>query len=45
MTKNIPVSKGRPLMDQIEVFGELNEGDNILLKATEEIIEGTKIKK
>lgn len=45
MTKNIPVSKGRPLMDKIEVFGELNEDDNILLKATEEIVEGTKIKK
>lgn len=45
VTKNIPVSKGRPLMDKIEVFGALNEGDNILLKATEEIVEGTKIKK
>lgn len=43
-TKNIPVVKGRALPDQFEVFGELNEGDNILIKATEEIIEGTKIK-
>ena len=44
-TKNIPVAKGRALMDQIEVFGTLKEGDNILMKATEEITEGTKIKK
>ncbi|WP_264524180.1 efflux RND transporter periplasmic adaptor subunit [Flavobacterium sp. N502536] len=44
-TKNIPVAKGRVLPDQLEVFGELNEGDAILMKATEEIIEGTKIKK
>ncbi|OXB25339.1 efflux transporter periplasmic adaptor subunit [Flavobacterium tructae] len=44
-TKNIPVAKGRALMDQIEVFGALKEADNILMKATEEITEGTKIKK
>lgn len=44
-TKNIAVTKGRALADQFEVFGELHEGDPILLKATEEIIEGTKIKK
>lgn len=44
-TKNIAVSKGRVLPDQIEVFGELNQGDTILLKATEEMEEGTKIKK
>lgn len=44
-TKNIPVAKGRALPDQFEVFGELNEGDAILMKATEEIVEGTKIKK
>lgn len=44
-TKNIPVSKGRMMPDKVEVFGELSEGDHILLKATEEIEEGTSIKK
>lgn len=44
-TKNVKVSKGRALPDQFEVFGELKEGDAILLKATEEIEEGTIIKK
>jgi membrane fusion protein (multidrug efflux system) len=44
-TKNIPVSKGRMMPDKVEIFGELNEGDNILLKASEEIEEGTSIKK
>ena len=45
LTKNIPVTKGRALADQVEVFGELNEEDKILMKATEEILEGTNIKK
>jgi len=42
-TKNIPVTKGRVMPDRFEVFGELNEGDKILLKANEEIKEGTPI--
>lgn len=45
VTKNVPVAKGRVMPDQFEVFGELNEGDQILLKGNEEILEGTSIKK
>ncbi|SHF69356.1 efflux RND transporter periplasmic adaptor subunit [Pedobacter caeni] len=44
-TKNVPVAKGRMMPDKVEIFGELSEGDNILLKASEEIEEGTQIKK
>lgn len=44
-TKNIPVAKGRMMPDQVEIFGELEEGDQILLKANEEIEEGTTVKK
>lgn len=39
-TKKISVIKGRALPDQVEVFGELSEGDLILKKASEEITEG-----
>lgn len=44
-TKNIPVAKGRMMPDQVEIFGDLKGGDQILLKATEEIEEGTTVKK
>lgn len=44
-TKNIPVAKGRMMPDKVEIFGELTDGDHILLKASEEIEEGTTIKK
>lgn len=43
-TKNVPVAKGRVMPDQFEVFGELNEGDEILKMANEEMEEGTNIK-
>jgi membrane fusion protein (multidrug efflux system) len=43
-TKNIPVAKGRVMPDQFEVFGELNEGDEILKMANEEMQEGTSVK-
>lgn len=42
-TKNVPVSKGRTMPEQIEVFGNLNEGDKILKMSSEEIQEGTEI--
>lgn len=42
-TQNIPVSKGRVLSEQIEVFGDLNNGDKILKMGSEEIQEGTEI--
>lgn len=42
-TKNIPVSKGRVMSDQFEIFGELNEGDLLLKMANEEIQEGTSV--
>lgn len=45
VTKNVPVIKGRMMPDKVEVFGELNEGDHILIKASEEIEEGTAVKK
>lgn len=45
VTKNVPVVKGRMMPDKVEVFGELNEGDHILMKASEEIEEGTALKK
>lgn len=44
-TKNILVAKGRMMPDQVEIFGELKEGDQLLLKASEEIEEGTSVKK
>lgn len=42
-TKNVPVSKGRLMGMQVEVFGELAEGDNIIKMANEEILEGTEV--
>ncbi len=39
----VPVSKGRVMADKFEVFGELNDGDRIVVKASEEIQEGTTI--
>ncbi|KPE49798.1 efflux RND transporter periplasmic adaptor subunit [Chryseobacterium indologenes] len=42
--KFIPVRKGRILNDTVEVFGELSEGDTIIKKGSEEILEGTSIK-
>lgn len=42
--KFIPVKKGRILNDTIEVFGDLSEGDPILKKGSEEIVEGSLIK-
>nr|WP_315026577.1 efflux RND transporter periplasmic adaptor subunit [uncultured Chryseobacterium sp.] len=43
-TQFIPVKKGRILNDMIEVFGELSEGDKIIKKGNEEILEGSLIK-
>ncbi|HCA07646.1 MAG TPA: efflux RND transporter periplasmic adaptor subunit [Chryseobacterium sp.] len=43
-TKFVPVKKGRVLNDMIEVFGELTEGDKIIKKGNEEILEGSLIK-
>ena len=40
----ITVRKGRLLKDTVEIFGELTEGDKIVKKASEEIVEGTLIK-
>jgi len=40
-TKNIAVSKGRMMNDQVEVFGELTEGDQLLKMGSEEVQEGT----
>ncbi|KAA2224311.1 efflux RND transporter periplasmic adaptor subunit [Chryseobacterium sediminis] len=40
----VPVKKGRILNDTIEVFGELSEGDAIIKKGNEEILEGSLIK-
>lgn len=42
--KFISVKKGRILNDTVEVFGELSEGDKIIKKGSEEIVEGTTIK-
>ncbi|SDJ32934.1 efflux RND transporter periplasmic adaptor subunit [Chryseobacterium jejuense] len=42
--KFIPIKKGRILNDTIEVFGELSEGDQIIKKGSEEILEGSLIK-
>lgn len=39
-TKHVPVTKGRMMPETVEVFGELNEDDAILVKASEEIAEG-----
>jgi membrane fusion protein (multidrug efflux system) len=40
----VSVKKGRILNDTIEVFGELTEGDKIIKKGSEEILEGSIIK-
>lgn len=40
----IPVKKGRILNETIEVFGDLSEGDSIIKKGSEEILEGSLIK-
>lgn len=42
-TKNVPVSKGRVMPEQVEVFGDLNEGDTILKMGSEEMQEGTEV--
>ncbi len=42
-TKNVPVSKGRVMPEQVEVFGELNQGDKILKMGSEEIQEATEV--
>lgn len=42
--KFIPVKKGRIMNDTIEVFGDLSEGDQIIKKGSEEIVEGSLIK-
>ena len=42
-TKNVPVSKGRVMPDKFEVFGELNDGDEILKMGSEEVKEGTEV--
>lgn len=42
-TQNVAVSKGRVMPEQIEVFGELNNGDKIIKMGSEEIQEGTEI--
>jgi len=39
-TKFVPVRKGRSLPMQVEIFGELQEGDQVLKMANEEIQEG-----
>ncbi|MFS4471141.1 efflux RND transporter periplasmic adaptor subunit [Chryseobacterium sp. T20] len=40
----IPVKKGRIFNETIEVFGDLSEGDAIIKKGNEEILEGSLIK-
>lgn len=42
--KFVNVKKGRIMNDQVEVFGELLEGDKVIKKASEEIMEGAPIK-
>jgi len=42
-TQNVPVSKGRVMPEQIEVFGDLNDGDKILNMGSEEVQEGTEV--
>lgn len=42
-TKKVSVTKGRMMSETLEVFGNLTEGDLILIKASEEIEEGLKI--
>ena len=39
----IDVRNGMNTGDKIEIFGSLNEGDTLLMKATDEIKEGTKL--
>ena len=42
-TEWIDVRNGMNTGDKIEIFGSLNEGDTLLMKATDEIKEGTKL--
>lgn len=41
--KRIPVQLGVAKDDLVEIYGNLNEGDEILVKGSEEVKEGTKI--
>lgn len=43
--KKVQVAKGRMMPDKVEVFGELIDGDQVLVKASEEIEDGMQIKK
>ena len=40
----VDVKKGREAEDKVEVYGNLNEGDNIIKIATDEIRNGSDIK-
>lgn len=40
----VDVMVGYSIKDLVEIFGDLNEGDKIVFRATDEIINGTKIK-
>ena len=39
----VPVRRGEALTDMVEVFGELNENDQIVSRATDELHDGTEV--
>ncbi len=44
LAEHVPVSKGAPVGDLMEVFGNLNPGDQIVKRASDEIRAGQPIK-
>lgn len=42
-TQRVTVKKGRSINDQVEVFGELQRNQHLLVKANEEIKDGTEV--
>jgi RND family efflux transporter MFP subunit len=39
----VPIRRGEALTDLVEVFGDLKEGDEIVIRATDELREGTEV--
>ncbi len=43
-TKRVPVKKGRDINDRVEIFGNLQAGETLVSKASEELRDGTVVK-
>jgi len=43
-TEWIPVQKGRETADQVEIFGDLRDGDQLVTVATDELKNGSPVR-